>query len=755
MRDRRYLARDILDGLSLIAVSNYIAFRFLQNTTFPFVYSGLYKAATMALMVFFGGVRFLYVLYGKLHTAEADRFTVKQMVIQCLLIGILSLPFIYSGMKNDFKLLIFMPVAVVCLYDMKPEKVLKAFAYTVGIFLFATILCSLSGCIRNMIFDRRGTFVGAYGTSNTTDFAAYFLFVSLCIWCVDTKEKRLFSLIKIFALLAINLYVYRISGSQTSMLCCALMVLLAIWDLLRDNVAGIKEKRIISGIEKWISVLSLPVIVLVFLIGIIWYTTGSTGAAKLDEVLSYRLSNIWNTYTEYGISLFGKNFVMNGNGGTLIHDFKNYSFLDSSYAYLPIRYGLIISGVFLCLWIRMIFRTFRSGYRKIAFSMAVVAVYAFSEAHLLEVNYNVFMLMPLCAFREHTKADESRTGKDNKGLNWAAIPVLLCIAGVFLVALSCVLPFFRNILYVQGWNSGMRTLWPLLIWLFFTALVVLLCKTVWGCSSGKWKRIVACVLAIVLAGTIGIISGRQAIQRDYDRNREEILREKSLLEQIQAHTAQPIYVFEKPETYRSAGIGSDRYVMTAEDFCRKKEGTIITDSAREVLPIILNGGKYIQISEKCSAYSFDKEMINALSETGWEWNAFYTSERTCDLEDLARLNHLELSEEGYLIVTDPEHSLKENRYVDQFTGNYEVRISVCSSLPERSDREICTIRVTGYKGEREIITRKVYANELDETGNAVISIPYSTNAVPKVEYLVEADKDVTLQIKEIAWKRIS
>ena len=92
----------ILDALSLGAVLQYVAYRYFQSTMFTIYYSETYKLITMFLLVVFGGSRFCFFVCSQI--AIADKKTKKQLFIKLLLCALLSLPFIYVGWRQDYKM---------------------------------------------------------------------------------------------------------------------------------------------------------------------------------------------------------------------------------------------------------------------------------------------------------------------------------------------------------------------------------------------------------------------------------------------------------------------------------------------------------------------------------------------------------------------------------------------------------------------------------------------------------------------------
>ena len=141
--DKRQRIEWIMDALSLGAVLQYCAYRFLQSTMFVIYYSQTYKLLTMALLLVFGGIRYICVLVKKWKRTDEKEEKV-WFLLRCVGVWLLALPFFYVGWKHDYKFLIFLPICCMCLYDMEAEKILKSFAFVIGTMLIATVVCCLS-----------------------------------------------------------------------------------------------------------------------------------------------------------------------------------------------------------------------------------------------------------------------------------------------------------------------------------------------------------------------------------------------------------------------------------------------------------------------------------------------------------------------------------------------------------------------------------------------------------------------------------
>ena len=171
----------ILDALAIAAVMHYAVFRFLQSTMFYFFYTDRYKTVTLLLLILIGGIRFLYLLLKKVWRISEPKDQ-SFLLLRHALAFCLAIPFFLSGWLHNFKTLFFLPFAALCFYDMKPEKVFRVFLVTIGTVFAATVLCSLSGTVRNLVSIKEGH-VASYGIINSTDFASYFSFLLVTAWC--------------------------------------------------------------------------------------------------------------------------------------------------------------------------------------------------------------------------------------------------------------------------------------------------------------------------------------------------------------------------------------------------------------------------------------------------------------------------------------------------------------------------------------------------------------------------------------------
>ena len=492
----------ILDKLSLCAVLQYAVYRFLQSTMFNFYYSNTYKLITMGLLLVFGGMRYIYIFIKKWSDTKGKQEKTR-LIRHYLFVWLLALPFFYVGWLHDYKILIFLPICCMCLYNMEAEEICRWFFITIGICFAALILCSLSGTVRNLVIPW-GRFTGSFGTINTTDFGSYFSFLALTYWCGMRSSKWDKSILFV-AIVAITSYgAWYYSGSKTTLYTAVLIVFFVLWVALYEN--ELKKKKRIKDIARrinWLTVLAFPTIGILTIILVSQYAVQAPWAYQIDDILTGRLNTIIKPYEKYGINAFGNAIeTMHGVGATSVPFdswSSGYGYLDVAYAMLAIRYGWVITAIVGCMWVWTTVRAIRNGKIKFALAMVILAVHGFSEARVLDINYNIFLVMPFCAFEFSQKQEK----KIEKKVYWIPIVsgALILIGGYLL--LPRILSWLRTFFYLKKWNEGTAAFGSFVTNICILLLVWVLWKSPFLFSNRKKIKgfLVATVFLLLLGGT--------------------------------------------------------------------------------------------------------------------------------------------------------------------------------------------------------------------------------------------------------------
>ena len=744
--ERRYVW--VFDVCSLAAVLHYAIFRFLQSTMFVFFYSDRYKTITMLLLIVFGGTRWIFFVLRK-YWEDEDHRRQSFLLLRCILSLTLAVPFVLVGFLHDYKILIFLPICCICLYDMDAEKVLRAFLITMGTVLAATLLCCLSGTLRNLVWAGTKGPICSFGIINTTDFGSYVSFYLIILWCGMRTRKWYNSVFYGLLCAGLSYLTWYVTDSRTVQYTCGLTLFFVLWDCLQENLLNrFKVTRAVGKGLNWLSTIAFPLVGASILFLTIRFAAGDPWALQLERTqLSGRLGTILNPFQKYGIHAFGSTITMHGNGATLIplsHWTTGYTYLDVAYAMLAIRYGWVITAVVAGLWVWMTVKALKNGYNRIAFALVIMAFHGISEARILDVNYNILFIMPFCAMKKRKQSVPVK-------MEWFPFFTGIAVTGGLYLILPKLLSWLRSFFYLKGWNSGRAALSSFIvsfvlvfvIWLFWKNLSLLWKK------RKKYNLIAAAgVLSLLISGFLvmnGTIEEGRKVQANKIANEEPVIR------QIQEAATLPVYAAELEELYKREIGGFQDHIFSTEEILRDPKGTILVDGKTEVFGIkASNGGQYTQISEGTGLYSFDQNVIESLTNAGYTWTPYYSGVRSVNLNDTAIFNGRKKND----VVTGPATIITSNSEIDHGGGRYEVTFTLMANLESiSSETKVGDLIVYSEAGEVVLIRKELFVSDFNTDGTCVQTLPYFGRR-PKVSYGVEIEDKVSLTIEDISWKRI-
>ena len=146
-------------------------------------------------------------------------------------------------------------------------------------------------------------------------------------------------------------------------------------------------------IKKVFSCVLMPVCAVIIAVLTFFYSESRPFMLKLDAMMSYRLSLGKTGMGLYGVKLLGNaNFAENGNANGGVRNYT-YIFYDSAYIKYLFKYGLIMLAVLFVVYALIGLRLISS---KMFYGMIFVGVIAASfiiEHHMLELSYNITLLL--------------------------------------------------------------------------------------------------------------------------------------------------------------------------------------------------------------------------------------------------------------------------------------------------------------------------------------------------------------------------
>ena len=339
--------------------------------------------------------------------------------------------YIFSLCTSDNSYLTILPYALIGAMGVKADQILFSCIGGNIVMIFYNLVLVLAGKTgtrfeeRDFIFFGDNVFNVSRLNSNTlTDLAAhYFWIIAAYLW-IRGKKITWFEII---ALGALDILVYSLTGSNTTLLTISLVLLLAvcirIYTII-DRKCVVDEMTALKVISKILSFCSRYsfLIVAALCIGLaIVFNTGSSLMVRIDSILHNRIAYGHRGLMELGISFLPREIKAYGIDNSAD---GYYFFLDCSYLSLLIRYGILFLAFFLgCMtFVQNRFKKYLYG----TIILGVCALACIEEPRLMGLPYNFFILL---IFADKNIEDKFtfKTEKSNSGLILSVCSTVLCV----------------------------------------------------------------------------------------------------------------------------------------------------------------------------------------------------------------------------------------------------------------------------------------------------------------------------------------
>lgn len=304
-----------------------------------------------------------------------------------------SLCFLLSSAISEYWVVRDVLLLALGAYGVSFRKILTLYLAVLGTALLVTVAAALTGVIENLIYysyERRPRI--SFGVNYPTDFTAY-LFFGTVIYCCLRRTVLHWWEIGGIGVLAVFSWYFCDSRNNAG---CLLLVgigcaVLKIWAIL----SGQREKGYYLPKVLQTILMATPVLIPVVIWTItILYRTDSLVLSRLNELLSNRLALGQDGIGRFGLSLFGQQIAMIGNGmSTEISG--EYFFIDSSYILIGLRFGMVVLVVVCLLFGWYMIQFFRREQILPIMLLSVLLLQCMSEHHFFEYVYNPFLLLAL------------------------------------------------------------------------------------------------------------------------------------------------------------------------------------------------------------------------------------------------------------------------------------------------------------------------------------------------------------------------
>lgn len=310
---------------------------------------------------------------------------------------------------------------IVSAKDVPFRKILQIYLLMNISIMGLAFIASLLGVIENLAYTSadlgKGMYRYSFGCVYTTDFAAHIFFMLLTAFYLYQEKLRWYHYI---GTCVISGLIYYFCYAKLDTICILLMVLffggyhVLQWQSKKEKTE-VPEKKIMqstfalpymvkSGKEhkkflfkrtkaylKWkcnwnkFALASMPVLAILMYYLSVSYEQDNEFLEALNETITGRLSLGNRGLKDYGISLFGQDVPMVGFGGSTTIK-EAYFFIDSSYLYILLRYGIIFLFMVFFIYGTICYKCKQDTALMLA--IILLAISCFIDHHIMEEAYN-------------------------------------------------------------------------------------------------------------------------------------------------------------------------------------------------------------------------------------------------------------------------------------------------------------------------------------------------------------------------------
>lgn len=637
--------------------------------------------------------------------------------------------------------LVIFALANLGLIGVEYSKVIKTYIAAASMAVFPAIVMAWIGAVDNFVYLRGMTIRSSWGIKYPTDMMSLLLFLMLAAWVAYGRKGGFWFLIPgaVFSLMA-----YFVADSRTGALCGVFFmsaVCVEYWlSHSEPNVLTKGLKICACGIFPFFTVVMNGLVLA--------YRQGNPIAVKLSRLMSDRLVQSVAAIDQYGIGLWGKPLKMVGMGGSVFSK-PDYLFVDISYVLLLIRYGIIALIIINVIWVLMTRKAFRLGDTRLALALALVAVNCVTEHHIMQLNYNIFIIIAFavlsaCSTDESSSLREGKHFKPQENRFTAAVEKVACFAVTAAAASALVislLPKARTVISltkIDDKEAGRLALFALIIVglvVFVGALYCLyrlLLGLITGDSSDR-KKCVAVISAMIIMLCLGIAASSMLIDRRAEKRAALIESERDVIELVQANMDGKLYVYDLPELYRREYEDISNSLFNGEELTRYADTSVIMNKNLDSPCFFNTGFLYTDISDKHALFTNDETVIRALQNEGYHLTGFFPLEKTLDLK---------AGDEK-----SPKVDLRSGRYTFDFD------LEIDTEKPVDPDEDACRLQLTYYKGKYTVEDTVLKHGAFDENGHYRGQIVCELPDAEKTQLKVTPIGDIDISIEEMSYRK--
>lgn len=315
----------------------------------------------------------LYV--GLIYIVVKKKYTLKKLMLFCIIGGLLLIGYINSGQASYFKGFLL----IIAASNVPYKEILRICRKTTLVIIALSILLWIIGVSDSGVGRREAISIGF----THPNVAAQMIMLVCLLWTSEVAEniKRQHYLLIEF----VGILIYIITGSRTSTVVVIILPL-----LLEFNKYFLKHRQI-GKVPAFLLTYS-QLLITIFAYISARFLENSALFRSLNLILTSRLFLNYYVLNQHGIKLFGQNVTLQDQSGSVYNNIQNlYNWsitCDCSYMVSLIVMGLIPTIIFLIGFIVLMKKAIKNRNYMVISIAVLLAMYSFTESQMLEVYRN-------------------------------------------------------------------------------------------------------------------------------------------------------------------------------------------------------------------------------------------------------------------------------------------------------------------------------------------------------------------------------
>lgn len=678
----------------------------------------------------------------------------------CILTGIL---FRLSWLSTGYASLLDIALLSLGAIGISYRKILKVSFWVEFYVLLTAILGSLTGCIVDLVYLENDSLKHSFGIVYTTDFAAHVVFLYLTFRVLYGGASLVLSLCHTLALM---FFIYYYSGAKCST--AVLLILAASIPCLYIADKHAKRRLNTSKIPMAFAKLALytmPLCIILILALTLLYEKNYPWINTINTALNHRLRLGSEAINTYGITPFGTAFEQIGAGGSTVSGLF-YNFVDSSYVLILVRYGffILLAICFQYVWLEK--KALAKTLKTLALAVALIAIHSTIEHHLLEIEYNLFLILPFASFSEK----EYKNFETDRTPNVTFIRKLLYYAcgvaciGVLIFTFPKMISHFKTLVHIFRLDLDARNVW------FILGITVLIsfgyicwkntytiCKILIT-KSGLSKWLITKESILLLGILCLLMIENQVIIHAKTEYQSMIENDKNILGTLSDINGEAgsLYADYMPEIYKREFPFISNSILAAEGGRRHEQNTILVRNDTELHVLLNSGYHYGELPSGIGIYTNSNPAKKKLEDAGITFTDYYSKVNSVNLDEIALINKLPITETGSLLISGTESTLLPGFGIVAYQGTLQITCRMRLSDTAVGQDAVAGVLLSADRGSRGLSYKEIDAFSFDEGGYCTYTFEfYFTVSCREVQFTISVPNNITLEIEEITYQKIN